>query len=126
MTTPSACSYANCGHLSGLLLRADNTCQRLDSTATLLGLFEEWDCTIAECNLSPGDILALYTDGITEASDCNGQEFGEESLIERLRQNRNQPCQSVLEAITDEVRRLNPNDQHDDITLILAKCRAGQ
>jgi serine phosphatase RsbU (regulator of sigma subunit) len=116
--------YANCGHLSGLLLRADNTCQRLDSTTTLLGLFQEWDCSIAECNFLPGDILALYTDGITEAAKNDGQEFGEDSLIERLRQNRNQPCQAALEAITEEVRSLNPTEQHDDITLILAKCRA--
>jgi serine phosphatase RsbU (regulator of sigma subunit)/catechol 2,3-dioxygenase-like lactoylglutathione lyase family enzyme len=117
--------YANCGHLSGLVLRADNTCQRLDSTTTLVGLFQQWDCSIAECNLMPGDMLALFTDGITEASDNNGQEFGEQSLIERLRQNRDRPCQSALEAITEEVRSLNPIHQHDDITLILAKCRAG-
>jgi serine phosphatase RsbU (regulator of sigma subunit)/catechol 2,3-dioxygenase-like lactoylglutathione lyase family enzyme len=117
--------YANCGHLSGLLLRADNTFQKLDSTGTLLGLFQEWDCSIAECNLVPGDLLALYTDGITEASGNNGQEFGEECLVDRLRQNRDRPCQFALEAITGEVRRLNPNDQHDDITLILAKCRTG-
>jgi serine phosphatase RsbU (regulator of sigma subunit) len=51
--------YANCGHLSGLVLRADSTLQRLDSTATLLGLFAEWDCTIGECTLLPGDTLAL-------------------------------------------------------------------
>jgi serine phosphatase RsbU (regulator of sigma subunit)/catechol 2,3-dioxygenase-like lactoylglutathione lyase family enzyme len=117
--------YANCGHLSGLVLRNDNTCQRLDSTTTLLGLFQEWDCCIAECELFPGDILALYTDGITEASNNDGQEFGEERLIERLRQTRDQPCQCALEAITGEIRRLNPSDQHDDITLILAKSRAG-
>jgi phosphoserine phosphatase RsbU/P len=118
-------NYANCGHLSGLLLRRDNTCQRLDSTGTPLGLFQDWDCSIGECDLKPGDVLALYTDGITEASDHDGQEFGEESLINRLRQNRDQPCKAALEAITEEVRRLNPTDQHDDITLILAKCRAG-
>jgi serine phosphatase RsbU (regulator of sigma subunit)/catechol 2,3-dioxygenase-like lactoylglutathione lyase family enzyme len=118
-------NYANCGHLSGLLLRRDNTCHRLNSTGRPLGLFQDWDCSIGECDLNPGDVLALYTDGITEASDNNGQEFGEDSLLERLRQNRDQPCQSVLEAITDEVRRFNPTDQHDDITLILAKCRAG-
>jgi serine phosphatase RsbU (regulator of sigma subunit) len=59
--------YANCEHLSGLVLRADSTLQRLDSNATLLGLFEEWDCTIGECTLLPEDTLALYTDGITEA-----------------------------------------------------------
>lgn len=116
--------YANCGHLSGLLLRANGACHRLDSTTTLVGLFQQWDCSIAECSLMPGDILALYTDGITEAVDHNGQEFGEESLISRLRQNRDQPCQSALVAITEEVRGLNPSDQHDDITLILAKCKA--
>jgi serine phosphatase RsbU (regulator of sigma subunit) len=115
--------YANCGHLSGLVLRADSTLQRLDSTATLLGLFEEWDCTIGECTLLPGDTLALYTDGITEAYNDAGEEFGESSLIDRLRRYRDLPCQSALEAITSEVRGLNPNDQHDDITLIVAKCR---
>ena len=115
--------YANCGHLSGLVLRADSTLQRLDSTATLLGLFEEWDCTIGECTLLPGDTLALYTDGITEAYNEAGEEFGESSLIDRLRRYRDLPCQSALEAITSEVRGLNPNDQHDDITLIVAKCR---
>ncbi|HEY6371670.1 MAG TPA: SpoIIE family protein phosphatase [Candidatus Sulfotelmatobacter sp.] len=115
--------YANCGHLSGLILRADNTCQKLDSNGTLLGLFKNWDCSIEECTLKPGDLLALYTDGITEASDHNGKEFGEECLIERLRQLRDQSCQSALEAITEEVRRLNPTDQYDDITLILAKCK---
>jgi serine phosphatase RsbU (regulator of sigma subunit)/predicted enzyme related to lactoylglutathione lyase len=118
-------NYANCGHLSGLLLRRDNTCQRLDSTGRPLGLFQDWECAIGECDLLPGDVLALYTDGITEAADNDGQEFGEDSLIERLRQNRDQPCQSALETITEEVRSLNPADQHDDITLILAKCRAG-
>ena len=115
--------YANCGHLSGLVLRADSTLQRLDSTATLLGLFAEWDCTIGECTLVPGDTLALYTDGITEAYNDAGEEFGESSLIDRLRRYRDLPCQSALEAITSEVRGLNPNDQHDDITLIVAKCR---
>ena len=115
--------YANCGHLAGLILRSDNSCQKLDSNGGLLGLFKQWDCTMAECALQPGDMLALYTDGITEASDNNGKEFGEECLIERLRHHRDQTCQSALDAITEEVRRLNPTDQHDDITLILAKCR---
>ena len=118
--------YANCGHLSGLILRNDNTCQSLDSTGTLLGLFQHWDCSIGECTLNPGDMLALYTDGITEASDPEGIEFGEERLIERLRQHRDRPCQFALDAITSEVRSLNPGEQHDDITLILAKCRPAE
>jgi len=117
--------YANCGHLSGLVLRDDKTCQRLDSTGTLLGLFQDWDCSFSECELQPGDVLALYTDGITEAYNDKGQEFGEESLVERLRQSRTQSCQAALEAITNEVRSFGTGEQHDDITLILAKCRSG-
>jgi serine phosphatase RsbU (regulator of sigma subunit)/catechol 2,3-dioxygenase-like lactoylglutathione lyase family enzyme len=115
--------YANCGHLSGLIVRPDNSCTRLGSTGTLLGLFHDWGCDIAECDLAAGDLLALYTDGITEAQNDSGEEFGEDNLIERLRRHRNQPCQSALEAITGEVRRLDGDHQYDDITLILAKCR---
>jgi serine phosphatase RsbU (regulator of sigma subunit)/catechol 2,3-dioxygenase-like lactoylglutathione lyase family enzyme len=115
--------YANCGHLSGLVLRADNTHHRLDSTGTLLGLFREWECAIAEYQLEPGDILALYTDGITEAHNSDDGEFGEERLLNSLRQHRSQPCQQAVQGITEEVRCLDPADQYDDITLILAKCR---
>jgi serine phosphatase RsbU (regulator of sigma subunit)/catechol 2,3-dioxygenase-like lactoylglutathione lyase family enzyme len=115
--------YANCGHLSGLLLKPDSSCERLSSTATLLGLFRDWDCSIGECQLKPGDTLALYTDGITEAYNDQGEEFGESSLIDRLQQHRDAPCQDSLTAITHEVRALNSNEQHDDITMILAKCK---
>jgi len=116
--------YANCGHLSGLVLRADGTCQRLDSTGTLLGLFQQWNCSLGECTLFAGDLLALYTDGITEAYNDAGEEFGEQSLIERLHQHRNLSCHAALTTIADEVRRFNSGEQHDDITLILAKCKA--
>ena len=113
--------YANCGHLSGLLLRADGTCQRLDSTATLLGLFQQWNCSLGECTLFPGDLLALYTDGITEAFNEARDEFGEDRLIDSLRRHRSQPSQSLLDSIVADVRHFSPHEQHDDITLIIAK-----
>src|SRR5579872_6153745 len=72
--------YANCGHLCGLLLRRDGTLERLHSTATVLGLFKEWDCSIGERRLLSGDTLALYTDGVTEAFNDAGEEFGERRL----------------------------------------------
>jgi len=115
--------YANCGHLSGLLLRSDGNLERLDSTGTLLGLFEEWECSMREQELFPGDVLALYTDGITEASSGLGEEFGERCLVEALRQHRQLSCQALLTAIVDEVRRFSPQEQHDDITAIIAKVR---
>jgi len=81
--------------------------ERLESTSTLLGLFDEWDCSMREQELSPGDLLALYTDGITEASDEQGEEFGERRLVEFLRQHRELSCQPLLTAIMDEVRRFS-------------------
>jgi serine phosphatase RsbU (regulator of sigma subunit)/uncharacterized glyoxalase superfamily protein PhnB len=116
--------YANCGHYSPFLLRRDNKLERLNSTGTVLGLFREWDCSVEECALQPGDILALYTDGITEAFDGVGQEFGEERLVEALRRNRHSPAQAMLTAILEEVQAFSENKQGDDITLIVAKCRA--
>jgi serine phosphatase RsbU (regulator of sigma subunit)/catechol 2,3-dioxygenase-like lactoylglutathione lyase family enzyme len=117
--------YANCGHLSGIIMRGDNACCRLPSTGTLLGLFQEWECKFSEFELAPGDLLTLYTDGVTEALNDRGEEFGEENLIQRLRHYREHPCQAAVEAITNEVRALSPGDQHDDITLIMARCKAG-
>jgi serine phosphatase RsbU (regulator of sigma subunit)/extradiol dioxygenase family protein len=113
--------YANCGHLSALLLRSDDTLIRLDSTCTVLGLFKEWDCAIAECRLLAGDTLALYTDGITESFNLAEEEFGEDRLIEALRRNRELPSQDLLSAIVDQVQRFSPGEQSDDITLIIAR-----
>src|SRR5712692_9522577 len=115
--------YANCGHLSALLLRSDNTLERLDSTSTVLGLFKEWDCSIGERRLFSGDTLVLYTDGITESANGAGEEFGEQRLIEALLRHREVSSQAALASIVDEVQRFNPHEQHDDITLILAKHR---
>jgi serine phosphatase RsbU (regulator of sigma subunit) len=116
--------YANCGHLPALLLRCAGNVERLDSTATVLGLFEKWDCVIEESRLFAGDMLVLYTDGITEARSDDGEEFGEQRLTEALRRHRELSSQSMLGAVVDEVRKFSPGEQHDDVTLIVAKCKA--
>jgi serine phosphatase RsbU (regulator of sigma subunit) len=114
--------YANCGHLSPLLLRAGGSLERLDSTCTVLGLFKEWDCVFGECRLLSGDTLLLYTDGITESFNAIGEEFGEERLIQTLRRHRELFSRDLLQAIVNEVKRFSPQEQFDDITLIVAKC----
>lgn len=114
--------YVNCGHWPALLLRHDARLERLDSTSTVLGLFKEWDCSLAECQLFPGDTLALYTDGTTEAVNAAGQEFGEERLTAALRKNRELPSQALLGAVVKEIQQFSPYDQHDDATLVVAKC----
>jgi len=113
--------YANCGHLCAILLRRDNSVDRLDATATVLGLFKDWDCVIGERSFGPGDILALYTDGITEAFNDADEEFGEERLVTTLQRNRDLPPAGLLDAVVEEVRRHSPREQRDDITMIVAK-----
>ena len=122
--TASRLRYANCGHLPPLLLRSDGTVERLDATATVLGIFKDWDCEIGECQLRSGDTLALYTDGITESYNSADEQFGEQRLIEALQRHRESSSQSALASIVDEVQRFSPHEQHDDITLIIAKHRA--
>lgn len=115
--------YVNCGHYSALLLHADNALERLAPTSTVLGLFSEWNCDVEERQLCTGDVLVLYTDGITEAFNDVWDEFGEHRLIEILCQARQQTSDAIVAAIVDEVRRFSPHEQYDDITLIVAKCR---
>jgi serine phosphatase RsbU (regulator of sigma subunit)/predicted enzyme related to lactoylglutathione lyase len=115
--------YANCGHLSALLLRADDELKRLDSTCTVMGLFPEWNCATAECELAAGDILTLYTDGLTESFNHGGQEFGEYRLIESVRRHRHRnPCE-IVDGVLRDVRNFSHYEQADDMTLIVAKCR---
>jgi serine phosphatase RsbU (regulator of sigma subunit) len=89
----------------------------------VLGIFKDWDCEIGECQLRSGDTLALYTDGITETYDSADEQFGEQRLIEALRRHGGSTAQAALASIVDEVRCFSPHEQHDDITLIIAKHR---
>jgi phosphoserine phosphatase RsbU/P len=114
--------YANCGHLPALLLHAAGRVERLETTAPALGIFSDWACPTAERQLVPGDLLAIYTDGITEAFNPSGEEFGEERLIETLHRSRDLSPRDLIATVFDEVHRFNPHEQRDDVTLIVAKC----
>ena len=115
--------YANCGHLPGLLLRHDGHLERLDPTCSVLGLFKGWDCAAGERNLFPGDTVAFYTDGVTESFNEAGEEFGESRLVEVLRRYHELPPQNLLGSVVESVRSFSPHQQHDDITMLVAKCR---
>ena len=88
----------------------------------MLGLFKEWECAFGECRLCGGDTLLLYTDGITESFNAAGEEFGEERLIQTLREHHELTSCDLLQAIVNEVKKFSPQEQFDDITLIVAKC----
>jgi len=114
--------YSNCGHPPALLLRGDDTVERLGATCTVVGLFDKWDCAMEERELAPGAAMLLYSDGITEALNGEGEEFGEQRLLEAARQHRELAPPELLAAVADQARRFSPDEQSDDITLIVAKC----
>lgn len=116
--------YANCGHLPALIVRDGGELERLESTATVLGRFPRWECSIGETSLYAGDTLALYTDGVTEPGSADGEEFGEQRLLNCLKRHRDRSASDIVSAVIDEVRRYTPHEQQDDITLIVAKCRS--
>src|SRR5271167_3613072 len=127
--------YANCGHLPPLLLRARGSSQGqvsetpkaewLSSTCTVMGLFEAWQCEIAEVKLAAGDTLVLYTDGITEAENADGEEFGASRLLDTLGSHSRLPVGSLLQAVVAAVQQFSRgSDQQDDITLVIARCLA--
>lgn len=126
--------YANCGHLPPLLLSAAGSGEngatgsgkvvRLDPTSTVVGLFDNWKCEVAELDLAPGDTLVLYTDGITEARNSAGEEFGETRLVETLRYSCHLPVESLLRAVVRAVQQFTGGEQQDDITLVVARSRA--
>jgi serine phosphatase RsbU (regulator of sigma subunit) len=117
--------YVNCGHLPALLLRSsprDLSTEWLDSTSTVLGLFEEMPIHVAEVKLAPGDMLVLYTDGVTEAADAQGEEFGEQRMVEVLRSCNGKSAQDLAKAVSNAVEQFSPGEQFDDITLVVARC----
>jgi serine phosphatase RsbU (regulator of sigma subunit) len=115
--------YANCGHLPALLLRLDGTVERLHAMSPVLGLFPDWTCCTDERLLAPGDLLAIYTDGVTEAFDDHDDEFGEARLLDALHTYRGASPGDIISAILEAVRQFSPQEQRDDITLIVARCR---
>ncbi len=114
--------YANCGHLAGLLLRPNGTVEELQPTGTVLGLFRNWDGHTGACQLAAGDTLALYTDGVTEARNPHGDEFGPQGLLAALRRHSRLTAKDTVDAVLRDVQQYSPGEQEDDITLIVAKC----
>lgn len=114
--------YVNCGHCPALLVRADGTCEKLGSTATVLGMFENWNCTVGEATMSSGDILVAYSDGVTEAQSGSGELFGDQRLLAAIEANRNLPAAGLLNAIAAAAHKFGGKEQEDDLTLLVARA----
>ena len=115
--------YVNCGHNPPILLRRGGAVERLKATATVLGLFSEWECSVAQAQLEPGDVLNIFTDGITETTGYSGEEFGEARLVKTLRNNRDLEAAQILRNVEDAAEQFRSGEQEDDLTLLIARVR---
>ena len=114
--------YVNCGHLAPVLLRADGLVERLGATATVLGLIEKWHGEIGQTRIHPGDLLSIFTDGITETTDADGDEFGETRLLGALRQSQAMELSAVIGRLEHSVGQFRASDYlQDDLTVVIAR-----
>jgi sigma-B regulation protein RsbU (phosphoserine phosphatase) len=86
-----------------------------------LGLFSDWNCKVEKVSLGPGDVLVIYTDGITEAPNQAGEEFGESHLLNIVRSHPQAQVNEMLSAILAEVQQFTGASQADDLTLVIAR-----
>jgi DNA-binding NarL/FixJ family response regulator len=117
--------FANAGHPPGLQISRRHgrvSIDRFNPTGMALGVSEDAQWKQKVIKLAPGDFVVLYTDGITEANNPQGDFFGEERLLDVLLAKANQPAAEILEAVLDEVHRFvgHPHAQ-DDIALIVIR-----
>lgn len=113
--------YVNCGHYPPVVVRNAGQVARLDSTATVLGLFEHIEVAVGHVELALGDMLAVFSDGVIEARGRDGQEFGEERLVRLLRQHQRREIYGVPPAVTDSLTSYAAFGQEDDLTLVIVR-----
>ena len=115
--------YVNCGHNSPLLIRSGSDAERLDATATVLGAFPFFRSTARATTIGSGDMLAVFSDGVSEARDAGDEQFGDTRLVDALRRHATTPVTEVPERLTEAVTRFSAYGQEDDLTLIVARGR---
>ncbi len=117
-------TYTNAGHNYPLLFRADGEIAELSEGGTVLGLLKEAPYEERSVLLSPGDVLVVYTDGITEAFAANGEQFGEERLKELVPTIRALPAREICEETFRRVRAYARGvAQSDDMAVVVVKAR---
>jgi sigma-B regulation protein RsbU (phosphoserine phosphatase) len=115
-------TYCNAGHLPPLILRATGEVSRLAVNGTVAGLFSGVTYDESTLVMQPGDIFIAYSDGVTEPENEFG-EFGEDRLVELIREHRNKPLSRITEIVTGAVADwIGGAEQPDDVTIVLARC----
>jgi phosphoserine phosphatase RsbU/P len=115
--------YCNAGHLPPIMLRGNGGVSRLETSGTVVGLFDGATYDESTIAMQPDDIFVAFSDGVTEPENESG-EFGEERLIELIQEHRHEPLSRIGEIITGSVADwIGGAEQPDDVTVVLARAR---
>jgi serine phosphatase RsbU (regulator of sigma subunit)/CHASE2 domain-containing sensor protein len=115
--------YVRAGHDAPIVVSADGAVSTLEEGTCVLGFIGESMCEVADLDLNPGDVLCLYTDGITEAWSPGGEEFEIERIMEVLVANREKTSKEIGKALIDAVWAWTKIEhQADDVTMIILKA----
>ncbi len=118
--------YVNAGHNPPMLFHEageNGTVTRLEPGGTVVGLLESAHYQQGSVRLVPGDVLIAFTDGISEAMNLDDEEWGEDRLIDAIRECRRSSAQQLLECIFDAATRFaGTAPQHDDMTLVVVRA----
>ena len=116
-------TYSNGGHLPPILIGKDGAIRRLEAGGTVVGLFDNMTYDEGAVEMHPGEIFLAYSDGVTEPENDFG-EFGEQRLIDLVRDNRDLPLPQISQIVTLAVDNwIGDSEQPDDVTLVLARAR---
>ena len=119
--------YVNAGHNPPYLLRRDGVSPQLEELSTggtIIGMFAQTNYDEGATYLEPGDVLMIFSDGVTEALNPDGDEFGEERLKGLLRQVSNLPVEEMSARISRELKAwMQDAAQHDDLTFVMMKVK---
>jgi serine phosphatase RsbU (regulator of sigma subunit) len=115
-------TYVSAGHMPPLLLRRDGTCERLSDGGIALGMFERSTYTTGHALVQPGDLLAVYSDGITEAESAAGRPFDEIGLETALKASARRALSEIGAAVVRAVERHTGDTRFaDDLTILLLR-----
>jgi serine phosphatase RsbU (regulator of sigma subunit)/pSer/pThr/pTyr-binding forkhead associated (FHA) protein len=114
--------YANAGHNYPLLIRADGTSVCLIGHGMVMGILENSKYQTFEAELAPGDMLALFSDGVTEARTADNDEFGEARLAGFLTARRDRPASQIIDELVTYVRDWSGEVVFaDDFTMVIVR-----
>jgi sigma-B regulation protein RsbU (phosphoserine phosphatase) len=111
--------YVSCGHLRPLLRRAGGVVETLSAGGLPVGLFDQLKPKVRQAAMQPGDLLFLYTDGVTEAVDTEDREFGEERLLGLIAASEGASAAEAITRVTAAVSEFSRGEpQFDDLTCL--------